>query len=284
MAHTTLRRQQLADAAISTLARSGMRGLTHRAVDQTAEVPAGSCSYYFRTRRELLQAAVERLAELDLTEIDERPALTGPASITQIAEATAGLIEHWTTAGRERMLARYELALEAPRRPELRAALHTAGSRHRAVAENMLAAAGAPDPAAHERVRGLPGRPALQSADRDSPTSAHPRATGANPPHPDPHLRRTAPTLIRGRPRTRLRDVRESRQVSLSWADARALSGTAPHIALACGEPLQQGGAPRQQRPLLIREFGLDGLREPTGPAAALRFERGPARVRQLDQ
>ncbi|MEU9121586.1 TetR family transcriptional regulator [Streptomyces sp. NPDC048506] len=149
MAHTTLRRQRLADAAISTLARSGMRGLTHRAVDQTAEVPAGSCSYYFRTRRELLQATVERLAELDLSEIDERPALTGPASIAQIADATAGLIEHWTTAGRERMLARYELALEAPRRPELRAALHTAGSRHRAVAENLLAAAGAPDPAAH---------------------------------------------------------------------------------------------------------------------------------------
>jgi DNA-binding transcriptional regulator YbjK len=149
VAHTTLRRQRLADAAISTLARSGMRGLTHRAVDQTAEIPAGSCSYYFRTRQELLQAAVERLAELDIAEIDDRPALTGPASIPQIAEATAGLIEHWTTAGRERMLARYELALEAPRRPELRAALHTAGSRHRAVAENMLAAAGTPDPAAH---------------------------------------------------------------------------------------------------------------------------------------
>ncbi|GAU70570.1 putative TetR family transcriptional regulator [Streptomyces sp. NBRC 110611] len=148
MTPTTLRRQRLTDAAISTLAHSGMRGLTHRAVDQTAEVPAGSCSYYFRTRQELLQAAVERLAELDITEIDERPALTGPASTTQIAEAAAGLVEHWTTAGRERMLARYELALEAPRRPGLRAALHTAGSRHRALAENMLAAAGAPDPAA----------------------------------------------------------------------------------------------------------------------------------------
>ncbi|GAA0416231.1 TetR/AcrR family transcriptional regulator [Streptomyces luteireticuli] len=148
MARTTLRRQQLADAAISTLARSGMRGLTHRAVDQAAEVPVGSCSYYFRTRRELLQATVERLAELDIAEIDEHPALTGPTSITRIAEAGADLVEHWTTAGRERMLARYELALEAPRRPELRAALHTAGSRFRAVAENMLAAAGAPDPAA----------------------------------------------------------------------------------------------------------------------------------------
>ncbi|MEU8975136.1 TetR family transcriptional regulator [Streptomyces monashensis] len=149
MTRTTLRRQQLADAAISTLAGSGMRGLTHRAVDKTAEVPAGSCSYYFRTRQQLLQAAVERLAELDITEIDERPALTGPASIAEVAEATAGLIEHWTTTGRERMLARYELALEAPRRPELRTALHLAGSRHRAVAEKMLIAAGSPDPAAH---------------------------------------------------------------------------------------------------------------------------------------
>lgn len=144
-----LRRQQLADAAIRTLARSGMRGLTHRAVDQTAEVPTGSCSYHFRTRQELLQAAVERLAELDIAEIDERPALTGPAGIDQIAEATAGLIEHWTTGGRERMLARYELALEAPRRPEISAPLHAAGSRHRAIAENMLAAAGSPAPAAH---------------------------------------------------------------------------------------------------------------------------------------
>lgn len=148
MAHSTLRRQTLTDAAISTLARSGMRGLTHRAVDQTAGVPTGSCSYYFRTRQDLLRAAVERLAELDLTEIDERPALAGPASVDQIVEATANLIEHWSTTGRERMLARYELALEAPRRPELRTALHAAGSRHRAAAESLLAAAGATAPAA----------------------------------------------------------------------------------------------------------------------------------------
>ncbi|MGW5328074.1 TetR/AcrR family transcriptional regulator [Streptomyces sp. NPDC004014] len=146
MTQSTLRRQRLADAAISTLARSGMRGLTHRAVDQAADVPPGSCSYYFRTRQELLRAAVERLAELDITEIDQRPTLSGPASVDEMAEAAANLVEHWTTAGRERMLARYELALEAPRRPELREALHAAGSRHRAVAENLLAAAGAPDP------------------------------------------------------------------------------------------------------------------------------------------
>ena len=55
------RRALIADAAISTLARDGMRGLTHRAVDRTAGLPEGSASYYFRTRQALLQATVERL-------------------------------------------------------------------------------------------------------------------------------------------------------------------------------------------------------------------------------
>lgn len=143
----TVRRQRLADAAIKTLVRAGMRGLTHRAVDETAGVPTGSCSYYFRTRQALLQAAVERLAEVDLAELAERPTLSGTADIVQVAEVTAGVIEHWTTAGRERMLAHYELSLEGTRRPELHAVLVAAGSRHRAVAQNMLTALGASDPA-----------------------------------------------------------------------------------------------------------------------------------------
>ncbi|WP_189544888.1 TetR/AcrR family transcriptional regulator, partial [Streptomyces gelaticus] len=63
MAESSTRRKQLADAAIGTLAAEGMRGLTHRAVDQRAGLAEGSCSYYFRTRQALLQAAVERLAE-----------------------------------------------------------------------------------------------------------------------------------------------------------------------------------------------------------------------------
>ena len=55
------RRTEIADAAITALATRGMRGLTHRAVDQTAGLPEGSSSYYYRTRQALLQAVVERL-------------------------------------------------------------------------------------------------------------------------------------------------------------------------------------------------------------------------------
>lgn len=138
----------IADAAIATLAGAGMRGLTHRAVDRAAGLPEGSTSYYLRTREALLWAAVERLAERDAAELAERPALQGDLGQAEIAAALAAIVLHWTGSGRERMLARYELALEANRRPELQRVFVAAGTRFRADAEAMLAAASATDPPA----------------------------------------------------------------------------------------------------------------------------------------
>src|SRR6266542_2374093 len=117
------RQTDIADAAIATLARDGMRGLTHRAVDRTAGLPEGSTSYYFRTRQALLQAAIERLAEVDASEIPALPHDDPDA----LAHAAAELVERWLTTGRERQLARYELALEATRRPHLREVLVASG-------------------------------------------------------------------------------------------------------------------------------------------------------------
>jgi DNA-binding transcriptional regulator YbjK len=135
------RRADLADAAIATLARHGMRGLTHRAVDRAAGLPEGSASYYFRTRQALLQALVERLAELDATDVPVLPA----ASLDAFAEATADVVEIWATTGRQRQLARYELALESTRRPELRIALVTSGEAFRTMTAERLAALGVGD-------------------------------------------------------------------------------------------------------------------------------------------
>jgi DNA-binding transcriptional regulator YbjK len=149
------RRALIADAAISTLARDGMRGLTHRAVDRTAGLPEGSASYYFRTRQALLQAAVERLAELTTTDMLASAALVDSAAVSPppgqelsaFGALTAALVESWLTAGRERQLARYELSLEATRRPELRQTLVTTGAAIRAVIAGRFAAAGVPEPA-----------------------------------------------------------------------------------------------------------------------------------------
>ncbi|MFD8828405.1 TetR family transcriptional regulator, partial [Streptomyces sp. NPDC059605] len=59
----TSRAALIADAALALLAERGMRGLTHRAVDERAGLPQGSTSNYARTRQSLLEAAVRRLAE-----------------------------------------------------------------------------------------------------------------------------------------------------------------------------------------------------------------------------
>ena len=142
------RRDLITSTAIETLAGRGMRGLTHRAVDQAAGLPAGSTSYYFRTREALLQATVERLADSSLADLAALSALgeSGPLTAPVLADTVTGVLSHWLTAGRSRLIARYELSLEAIRRPGLRDVLVTTGAGLRAAAAGLLARAGAPDP------------------------------------------------------------------------------------------------------------------------------------------
>lgn len=140
------RRDLIADAAISTVASAGLRGLTHRAVDTAAGLPAGSTSYYFRTRSALISACYLRLAALSVADVDRWQAEHGAPDPDSAAEALAALLHHWLTAARDRQLARFELSLEATRRPELRADLETAGLAARARATTLLASLGAPRP------------------------------------------------------------------------------------------------------------------------------------------
>ncbi|MGH3757835.1 TetR/AcrR family transcriptional regulator [Actinophytocola sp.] len=140
------RRALIADATIVTIARAGMRGLTHRAVDRAAALPEGSTSYYFRTREALLFAALARMAELDIADIGELPDVGGLADLDELTALLAVVMRRWLTTGRERTLARYELSLESTRRPELRARMTEFGRGFRAMAETMLAAAGAGEP------------------------------------------------------------------------------------------------------------------------------------------
>ncbi|KDN23404.1 TetR/AcrR family transcriptional regulator [Amycolatopsis rifamycinica] len=133
----------IADAAIEVIAAEGLRGLTHRAVDRAAGLPVGSTSYYARTRAALLELTVARIVRLDQV---------FPRSAKSSAEFIAGYVSEAITAGRTRMLARYELALEATRRPELRAVYDEGGLQIRHQAAAVLEAAGSADPARHARV------------------------------------------------------------------------------------------------------------------------------------
>jgi DNA-binding transcriptional regulator YbjK len=136
---STQRRTVIADAVISTLARAGGRGLTHRAVDKEAGLPIGSTSYYFRTRADLIRSAVGRLAELDA-------AALAPAAGDTLAADLARVVDQLLHTDRERLLARYELALESIRRPELRELLAVGTRRVRGAIEERLAAEGVAAP------------------------------------------------------------------------------------------------------------------------------------------
>lgn len=147
------RAAQIGDAAIELLAARGMRGLTHRAVDAAAGLPPGTTSNYARTRAALIELALNRMGELEAAEIGALMAEAGvPADLRGYTELTARIITHSVTSARRRMLARYELALEATRRPELRRAYDQAGRAYREQAAALLAAAGSADPPRHARL------------------------------------------------------------------------------------------------------------------------------------
>jgi DNA-binding transcriptional regulator YbjK len=146
------RRSEILDGALTVLAEQGMRGLTHRAVDTAAGLPAGSSTYYFRTRDALVTGCVQRLLELDLEQdvpAAETAMLVGGDDVAGVlAEVLTAIGVRMATVGRTRTLARYELSLAAVRDPVLRAALLRGGDTIRERGAGLLAHAGAADPAA----------------------------------------------------------------------------------------------------------------------------------------
>jgi DNA-binding transcriptional regulator YbjK len=119
------RRELLVDAAIEVLAREGARGLTFRAVDSTAAVPAGTASNYFTNRDDLLTQAGSRVYERlqpDEATLTRQRGLPGTRE-THIV-LIRDLLEKISTF-RTGHLALLELRLEAVRRPHLREVLTT---------------------------------------------------------------------------------------------------------------------------------------------------------------
>ncbi|WP_412079093.1 TetR/AcrR family transcriptional regulator [Streptomyces xanthophaeus] len=148
------RRDRLRDAAIGVLAESGGRGLTHRAVDAAAAVPAGTAKNYFPTRDALLRAVAERCLEQYLAMAAALAgAGPGPADARELAALLAGMLRDVAGPGRPRVLAYLELQAEAARRPWLADLLDPIGAADFAAYAHLLRSAGLP--AGPERVRAL---------------------------------------------------------------------------------------------------------------------------------
>ncbi|GAA1344345.1 TetR/AcrR family transcriptional regulator [Streptomyces sanglieri] len=145
----TSRADLIADAALALLAERGMRGLTHRAVDERAGLPQGSTSNYARTRQALLEAAVRRLAEREARVLAPAELPAPAAGPEGLVAGLASALHRYLTRHPELLVCRYELALEATRRPELREFFDATGRQFREPLMALMTAAGSTDPERH---------------------------------------------------------------------------------------------------------------------------------------
>lgn len=119
------RRALLADAAIELLIDAGVHGVTHRAVEKLAGLPAGTASNYFRNRQALLLAVARRVVEQHQADMDDATAPDPRAPWQdQAIELITGSLILAATRHRRRYLAIFELRLEGLRRPELAAEIN----------------------------------------------------------------------------------------------------------------------------------------------------------------
>lgn len=141
----TGRRTVLLNAALELVGTQGMRGLTHRAVDTAAQVPAGSTSNYFRTREALILGVAKRFIER------ERAMALGPQdqvdpSPDGVANAFGRFAHRALGPDRAVTLARYAILVETAQNPNLREGMARGADQVDTWALDLITRAGSQEP------------------------------------------------------------------------------------------------------------------------------------------
>lgn len=138
-------RERALQAAVEVLGTAGLRALSHARVDEQANLPPGSTSNWFRTRRALLGGVVDWIAERERADFDPAamPATTG---LEGLVEGLSAMAELQTGPFATRTRARYALFLELAADPELGEPLRRQRHEFERWTELMVTAVGIADP------------------------------------------------------------------------------------------------------------------------------------------
>lgn len=142
------RRQSLVAAAAELLVEGGFDAVRHRAVAERAGLPLASTTYYFASLDELVTAAVEQYARVEL---DRGRALLEalPAERRDLDSVVDLVLDQLLgpPAGdqdAELVLLRYERLVATFRRPYLRPLMRTLGTELRGLLQEVFARSGKP--------------------------------------------------------------------------------------------------------------------------------------------
>jgi AcrR family transcriptional regulator len=142
------RRSTLVAAAVTVLAGSGSRGLTHRAVDGAAGLPPGSASNCFRTREALLEGVLHHVLDTERSRLAALPA----GGVEAVLDGARQMTRFLLGPGRELTVARHAIFLESLHHPEMRRAVAEASARTLDLVAARLALAGLDDPRQRARL------------------------------------------------------------------------------------------------------------------------------------
>lgn len=144
----TVLRDRVLDSAIELLGTQGLKALTHRRIDEHAELPPGSTSNYFRTSDALLRGVADAILE---REVAGMGATFAPRSAEQLLDALVALLDRTTEDQRTLTSARLVLFMEASHNPALRETLGQGRSILEAAMQRALHDLGSRDTSASAR-------------------------------------------------------------------------------------------------------------------------------------
>lgn len=142
------RRAKILAATVELLTRDGLGAVTHRAVAREAEVPLAATTYYFSSKDELLTEALRMLIASEVEMLVARSTELGKTirSAPELAVALADAVTPADEDERRTLLAKFEVYLEAARRPRLRDPVAEWNATFVGLATEALRAAGAREP------------------------------------------------------------------------------------------------------------------------------------------
>lgn len=150
-------RARILDAAIDILSEHGYAGATTTRVQETAGVSRGRLLHHFRSRGELLMAAVHRLFDTRMEALQESvPTLVSRSSEVDLGARVDAVIEAmWSTHQRSYFWASTQLWLAARQDETLRLQLLEQERALGRLAYQTIASLFGPELSTHPRFRGL---------------------------------------------------------------------------------------------------------------------------------
>ncbi len=141
---------RIADAALEIIAESGLHALTHRTIDARLGFPAGTTSYYARTRAELISRALTLLVERFTEAMEAFPSdgVDSDEEAIDLVTASTMLMDSFETD----QIAHFVLLIDLRNDPELHPLINDTSPGRRAVvgmATRLIERCGIPDAETH---------------------------------------------------------------------------------------------------------------------------------------